>query len=120
MIFDLERTGSWADSQDDQVIAVDDFSSRQSASLDFLGRKPRDAAGKFSAIEVADSNDIAGGESAFALPNARRKETPTAVAQGLLRALVHSQETLGMMEKGDPSFAALELCGVRNEQCALL
>ncbi|MDB6122291.1 MAG: hypothetical protein JWQ71_1284 [Pedosphaera sp.] len=94
------------------------FGGGELAGLDGVGTVIANAAGEFGSIQIADAQDFAGDELAFATGDAGRQQALAVFAQGFFRAVIHEQGALGMMKEGDPTFAALESGRLRNEEGA--
>src|SRR5258706_2838176 len=103
-------------SQNYEVIAMDHFDPAQVAILNFLRIEAGDATGKFRSIQIADPDDFAGGEFAFAPRDARRQQTPATLTQGFFGPGIDEEGALRMMEERNPPFAALQPGGLRHEQ----
>src|ERR1017187_4994857 len=99
-----------------EVVAMDYFYVVKLLGLDLGGVKAGDAAGKFGAVEVANSHYISGGKLPLAPRDARRQQALAPFAQGLPGPRVHKQRALGMVEKGNPALAALQPGWPRHEQ----
>lgn len=105
-------------SQNHEVIPVNDFLARKLAAGDLDRMKACDATGELGAVLVADADDLVLREVAFATRDAGREQAAAILSQSLLRAVVHEERALGMMEKGDPALAAGHLVRLRDEESA--
>ena len=85
-----------------------DFFLRQFAFTNHGGIKSRDAAGEFSAVEVADTDDVTDGKRTFATGDAGWQEAFAIFTQGEFGAVINKQCTFRIMKKGDPFLAMLK------------
>lgn len=99
---------------------MDDFGVREGAGADGFGVASREAAGELAAVGVADADDFAGVEIAFAAGDAGQEEAAALFAEGATGAVIDEEAAAGVVEEGDPAFAAWELAGAGAEEGALL
>ena len=99
---------------------MDDLNALECAGADFFSVKSADAAREFGAVQVADAYNVAFSEIAVATGHTGRQEAFTLFAQRVHRSLVHPERALGMMEKGNATFVALETAWARGEKGSLV
>ena len=95
---------------------MDDFHAFELASLDLGCGEAGDAAGKLSAIQVANPDDVPGLKLAFAAGDARGQQASAVFAESFFRAGIDEQGAFRMVKEGNPTFAALKAAGCGDEE----
>jgi hypothetical protein len=105
-------------SEEDEVVAVDDFGPAELAGADLDGIEAGDSAGELGSVRVTDADDLTAVEVAFAPDDARGQEALAAFAEGFAGAFVDKEGAFGVVEEGDPAFASSEFLGGGDEEGA--
>src|SRR4051812_10473589 len=88
---------------------MNDFNSLEVPGGNLGGVEGRDAAGKFRPVQIADANDVTGGEFAFAAGHTRRQQAAATFAERFPGARIDEESAFRMMKKCNPTFAPLQL-----------
>src|SRR5689334_19126999 len=95
-------------SENYEVIAMHQFSARDFMIADFLRWKCHHAARELQTVAVANADDVAGIELAFAACHARGQQAFAVFDEGTSRSGIDVQRTLRMVEKRNPTLASAQ------------
>src|SRR6476620_2864923 len=98
---------------------MNDFSSRIMMGGDLGGTGARNAAGKLSAVAIADSNDVTRTKMTVTADDPGREQAFAEFPQSLASAVVHEDRTFWMVEESDPAFSTFKLVRLGDEKGAL-